>query len=530
MTTMIKHITAVCLTLALLLSFTVSAAAAEQDTAALLQKSAAALLSDVPDPQCASVGGEWTVIGLARSGAEVPQRWYDCYYRNLEAYVKDCNGILHTRKYTEYSRVVLALTAIGRDPADVGGYDLLAPLGDFDKVILQGITGPAWALLALDSGGYAVPHTDDPAAQATRQRYVDFLLSKELPGGGFALSGTEADPDVTGMVMQALAPYREQTAILAAVDRALSRLSAMQRSDGGFSSWGTANSESCAQVLIALCTLGVSCDDSRFVKNGHTVADALLSYRLTDGRFFHVADQSGNTTMASEQGLCALAAQRRAETGQAALYRMNNSSPSVGLPGKHPDVQRVPVFAPGAAFPDVSGHPEQTAVEALASRGIINGMGNGLFQPDRTMTRAEFAAITVRALGLPLCVTDAFSDVLAGQWFAPYVGTACSFGIVNGVGNGRFNPSGTITRQEAAVMVARAGKLCGLSFAGSGGNELSRFKDAGSIAEWAEGGVEFCCHFGIWDGTQEYAAPARAILRGEIAQMLYALLDNAELL
>ena len=301
------------------------------DTAALLQKSAAVLLSDVPDPQCASVGGEWTVIGLARSGAEIPQTWYDRYYRNLEAYVKDCRGVLHTRKYTEYSRVVLALTAIGRDPTDVGGYDLLAPLGDYPKVISQGITGPASALLALDAGGYAVPHLADPSAQATRQRYVEHLLSKELPLGGFALSGTETDPDVTGMVLQALAPYREQDSVQSAVDRALSRLSEIQEPNGGFSSWGTANAESCAQVLTALCTLSISPNDSRFVKNGHTVYDALLSYRLPDGRFSHEAEKSASNTIATEQGLCALAALRRAELAvPARAIQMLSSLPDHG--------------------------------------------------------------------------------------------------------------------------------------------------------------------------------------------------------
>ena len=78
------------------------------------------------------------------------------------------------------------------------------------------------------------------------------------------------------------------------------------------------------------------------------------------------------------------------------------------------------------------------------------------------MTRAEFAAIVVRALGLTPEGKNSFSDVAAEAWYAPYVGTAYSCGIITGVGDGRFNPSGTITRQEAAVMVSRAAKLCGL--------------------------------------------------------------------
>ncbi len=83
------------------------------------------LLKTVDNPQVGSIGGEWAVIGLAHSGCPVPPGWYETYYRNLVASVQKNGGILHEKKYTEYSRVILALTAIGRDPANVGGYNLL---------------------------------------------------------------------------------------------------------------------------------------------------------------------------------------------------------------------------------------------------------------------------------------------------------------------------------------------------------------------------------------------------------------------
>ena len=120
------------------------------------------------------------------------------------------------------------------------------------------------------------------------------------------------------------------------------------------------------------------------------------------------------------------------------------------------------VTAPGTTFTDVKNHVNKAAIEELASRGIINGMGKGTFMPNKTMTRAEFAAIVTRALGLAAKDTKAFTDVPSSKWYAGYIGTANSSGIVNGVGSGKFNPDGTITRQEAAAMVARAAKLCGL--------------------------------------------------------------------
>ena len=121
-----------------------------------VQGSAAYMVSAVKAPEVGSIGGEWAIIGLARSGYAVPANYYEDYYARVEKYVKNCSGVLHERKYTEYSRVILALTAIGRDPSKVAGYNLLTPLGDFEKTIWQGMNGPIWALIALDSGNYDI--------------------------------------------------------------------------------------------------------------------------------------------------------------------------------------------------------------------------------------------------------------------------------------------------------------------------------------------------------------------------------------
>lgn len=120
----------------LLLGLTVPASAsAREDLQMAVEKSEAYMLQAVKDPQVGSIGGEWAVIGLARSGYAVPQSYYDQYMKTVERYVNAHDGKLHDKKYTEYSRVILALTAIGADPSDVAGYDLLAPLGDFEKIV-----------------------------------------------------------------------------------------------------------------------------------------------------------------------------------------------------------------------------------------------------------------------------------------------------------------------------------------------------------------------------------------------------------
>ena len=290
-----------------------------------LEKTAGYMQAQIAEPGTGSVGGDWLIFGLARSGVKVPQKYFDAYYENVEAAVREKNGVLSDRKYTEYSRTVLALTAIGKNPADVAGFDLLKPLADFEQVTRQGINGTIFALLALDSGNYEIPENPDAAVQATRQMYVDELLARALPDGGWTLTGGEPDVDITAMTLQALAKYRDQADVTAAVERGLAVLSSLQEPDGGYVSWGSSNSESVAQVIVALTELGVPLDDERFTKNGITVEDALLRFAQENGAFVHVRDGSGGDDgMATEQAFYALAAIHRAETGETTLYDMTD--------------------------------------------------------------------------------------------------------------------------------------------------------------------------------------------------------------
>ena len=321
-------------------------------------------------------------------------------------------------------------------------------------------------------------------------------------------------------------------------------MSAMQQDDGGFSSMGDSNAESIVQIIVALCELGLSPEDPRFVKNGVSLLDALLEFRQSDGGFNHTADGSGNNQMTTEQAFYALVAAKRQRDGVSSLYRMDDAidvklaqggeaSGGAGLPGKHKDVKTVPVTAEGTTFGDIKNHANRTAIEALASRGIINGMGDGSFAPDANMSRAQFAAITVRALGLEPVSNDSFSDVKPGDWFAGFVGTANTYGIVNGVGDGLFAPNGTITRQEAATMVARAAKLCGMATDYSASairDTLAQFGDYTKTADWARASLAFCYDKGILDGSVMNIEPTQNIKRCEIAQMLCNMLEAAKLL
>lgn len=529
------------LALSLLVSLSAPAMAAAPFTAAL-EETAAYVYEAVPAPQVGSTGGEWAVLGLARSDYQVPATYYQTYYAAVEAAVKETKGILHEKKYTEYSRVIAALTAIGKDPRDVAGYDLTLPLGDYDKTVWQGVNGPIWALIALDSAGYPMPQNPDAATQATRQLYVDCILDKQLPDGGWSLAGTgTSEPDITGMALQALANYQDQPAVAQAIEKALACMSAQQDADGGFSSLGTDNVESCVQMVVALCELDLPIDDPRFVKEGRTMLDNLLSYRQPGGSFRHTAE-SGSNQMATEQGLYALAALQRKAEGKNSLYDMSDAldlgggeapATGAGLPGKDPAVTSQPVTLPDKTFADAADHVYREAVEALAARKIVDGKGDGLFHPDDGLTRAEFAAIAVRALGLTGQTTDAFPDVAADAWYAPYVGAAHAHGLINGKGDGSFDPEGPITRQEAAVLVTRAAGLCGMETGMDPmavRDTLAQFTDYVTTAQWARDGLAFCYAKGLLDDSALEIHAADPILRGEMAQMLYRLLGSANLL
>ncbi|MDD7289961.1 MAG: S-layer homology domain-containing protein [Clostridiales bacterium] len=529
------------LVLALGLVVQTQAASSTPSLSQALTGTAQYVYETVKAPQVGSIGGDWAVLGLARSGYTVPAQYYRDYSAAVEAYVKACNGVLHEKKYTEYSRVILALSSIGKDARDVAGYDLTKALGDYDQTVWQGVNGPIWALLALDCRNYPMPQNPQAKTQATRQMYVDYILSCQLPGGGWNLTKTgTADPDLTAMALQALAKYQDQTNVKQAVSQALTCLSRLQNPDGTFSSEGVANGESCAQVMIALGELGISLEDARFVKNGRTLLDGLLTFYRPGQGFVHAAAGGGANQMACEQALMALAGLQRAQSGQNSLYQMSDardltgeSQTGQGLPGKHADVQSSPVILPGKTFPDIAGHPNQAAIEALAARGIINGMTDTTFAPDETMTRAQFATIVVRGLGLPEQTTQVFDDVKAGDWFAPYVGSAYAYGIVKGKSATRFDPNGTITRQEAAVMVARAAKLCGLDTeldAAAVRDALAQFTDYVTAGDWARQELAFCYRQGILDDSALTIQPLVPILRCEIAQMLYNLLGSAQLL
>lgn len=277
-------------------------------------------LAKLGTPSVGSIGGEWMALGLARSGRTVPEGYYDAVVKYVKDNI-DSNGRLDKNKATENARIILALTAIGKDVTNVDGHDLLAGLNEMSYLSKQGINGAIFTLIALDSHNYT------PAGDVTRDKLVQAILEAQISSdGGWSLDGKNADVDMTAMAIQALAAYyKSNSSAKKAVDKGLSWLSSVQQNDGGFTSWGAANSESCAQVIVALTALGIDpTKDSRFIKNGVSVLDALCSFAVNGGGFKHLATETSANGMATEQGFYALVAYYRLLNGQTSLYDMTD--------------------------------------------------------------------------------------------------------------------------------------------------------------------------------------------------------------
>lgn len=214
-----------------------------------------------------SVGGEWAVIGLSRAGL-LTDKTAVAYEQTAADYAAGAvSGRLDRAKSTENSRTILGLTAAGYNAAAVAGVDLTSGLSDMNYLRIQGLNGPIWALIALDCHGYDIPQCAEGGEQTTRAGLVAEILTSQCSDGGWTLAGDTADVDMTAMALTALAAYKEDDEVKAAVDAALVYLSDAQQEDGGFISWGEPNSESCSQVIVALTALGIDpTSDERFIK------------------------------------------------------------------------------------------------------------------------------------------------------------------------------------------------------------------------------------------------------------------------
>lgn len=290
--------------------------------------------SAVSAPVVSYLFGEWAVLGLARAKVPLSEAYIAAYYEKVVAYVQKnmgADGVLvdpesRNPTVTDNERIILALTAIGKDPANVGGKNLLTALQDKDIMKVTDtsktdINGLVMGLLALNSRNY----TSDTSW------LVQAVLEQQNEDGSWSASADTkpvGDVDMTAMALQALAPYHKDSGnetVNTAVEKALNWLSGKYRS-------GYDSSESCAQVVIALSALNLDANtDARFTKTveGKTlsVLGNLLQYRVAEnGGFKHQFADKAVNEMATEQALCAMAAYARFTEKANALYDMTDAA------------------------------------------------------------------------------------------------------------------------------------------------------------------------------------------------------------
>lgn len=327
-------------------------------------------------------GCDWYPIAMSQSGYEED---YGLYLEALLEQVKaryETEQKLDHAKATEWHRIALAVLACGGDPVQFA-YDSNGELinliadgvynrGLTEELGKQGINGWIWGLIALDSLQYEVPEN----AYNSRDDIIVEILKQQLDDGGYDLQRKAADPDMTSMAIYALAPYysseKEYTytrrdkaepqtnTVRYAVDLAIETLSAIQQPNGGFLSWEIENVESAAQVIIALSSLGIDVQsDERFIKDGNTILDFVMSFRMEDGGFAHAKNYDPenpgsrpdeSNSMAGEQVLLALTSALRQMRGQGRLYDFRPEGSS-----------QIPPNEPDAVLTNVPGTPEEIA-------------------------------------------------------------------------------------------------------------------------------------------------------------------------
>lgn len=291
--------------------------------------------SAVSAPVVSYLFGEWAVLGQARAGVELSDAYIQAYYDKVVAYVRKnmgADGVLrdpesHNPAITDNERIALALTAIGKDPANVGGESLLKALQNKDIMKVTDtsdtdINGLVMGLLALNSRNY----TSDTSW------LVQAILGQQNADGSWSASADRksvGDVDMTAMALQALAPYYKDggnETVNTAVNKALQWLS------DKYKGTGYTSAESCAQVVIALSALNLDANtDARFTKTveGKTlsVLGNLLQYRVAEsGGFKHQFADKAVNEMATEQALCAMAAYARFTEKANALYDMTDAA------------------------------------------------------------------------------------------------------------------------------------------------------------------------------------------------------------
>lgn len=306
------------------------------------------------------VQSDWQAIVLAQAGYKVP----DSYLKELESKVSAAKGVFN--RATDYARTTLAVRALGGNPADVAGYNLIEKLYNNDKITGQTLNNAAYVLLALDSGTYTMPDN----AKWTPAKLLTEILSKQNTDGGFTLTTGASDPDMTAMVLTVLAGHKNDPAVNTAGQRAAAWLATAQDKNGGYGD----SSESVAQAIIGLSSFGIDPAGAAYTKGNVNLVSKLLSFSAAGGGFAHTAGGDYNQ-LSTEQALGALVAYNLFSTG-GKLYDLSNA------PVKNAQVNvAVAIEGPNGTLAEgtvYAGNVLKALEKVAAAKGValVNEAGN----------------------------------------------------------------------------------------------------------------------------------------------------------
>lgn len=263
------------------------------------EETAVYIKETVESPGISSVGGDWSVKGVAESGAEIDEEYFEIYFDNVRAQVKAKSGLIHESYYSDYARVIIGLSSIEKNARDIEGYNLTAKLDEYEEITRQGANAVSYTLVAANTADVKLMYEKD---------YVNFLLSE------MKLLTSEArveDMDYISMAILGLSFYQDNKEISEAIQKAVESLSLMQQENGTMG-----NCESTAEAIIALSQIGIDVfTDDRFVKNGNSLGNSLMEYYAGDGGFSHMAENSSADIMPTEKALLAINSVRKLANG-----------------------------------------------------------------------------------------------------------------------------------------------------------------------------------------------------------------------
>ena len=377
---------------------------------------------------------EWDLFALARYGVTIPST-----LDKLKKRLNENGGTF--RKVTDYERFALAVKAAGGDPTNIAGYNLIERIYNNDKMTMQGINGPIFALIVLNMDDYHIPQH----AKWTKPKLIDHILEYQNADGAFALvKGDSSNVDLTAMALAALQPYKDQPAVSQAINQAVKWLSKQQLKNGGFELEGKENSESAAQVMIALTALGIDPRGDLFTKEKGDLVDYLLSFQQENGGFSNLKGGESDS-IATEQAMIALVAYQKYLKGEGSIYSFTQNN------NKYSDDEQISPYAIKSVY-------------KARDMGIMIGFeenGQTLFKPKQQLTRAQFAKVILKTLGVKVnnSYQQQFSDVSPDAWYYDDVMAAKDLGIIQGVSPDTFLPNDKITREQMALMLGRAYEL-----------------------------------------------------------------------